>query len=120
MSDKVKRIISLVLMILVSAMLLMSAGMKLSGAKEITEGFTKAGLIGYLHLIAGLELGSVILFWIPKTRNIGFFLLCSYLGGAMCTEMAGGQAPMAALFIAVLWIAMGLRDQNMFFPAKKA
>jgi hypothetical protein len=120
MSDKVKRIISFVLIFLISAVMLLSAGMKLSGSKEVVDGFTKAGLIGSLKLIAGLEILSTVLFLIPKTRNLGFFLLCSYLGGAMVTQMAGGEPPIAAVFIAVLWIAMFLRDKTMFFPVKKA
>ena len=116
MSEKTKRIISIVLMVIPSLMLTMSAFMKLSGAEEIVKGFSKIGLLQHLTWIGIIEIISVILFIYPKTRKIGFLLLCSYLGGAMSIELAGGQPPMAAVFIAVLWISVFLRDKMMFLP----
>lgn len=114
MTTKTKRIISIVLMIIPSLMLLMSSIMKLIGAEQVVTGLTKAGLGNFITLIGVIELLSVALFLYPKTYKIGFLLLCSYLGGAMCIEMAGGQPPMAAVFIAIIWISVFLRDKNMF------
>lgn len=111
---KTTRIISIILMVLPALMLLMSAVMKLSGAKEVVEGLGKAGLGNYIILLGIVELLSVALFLYPKTMKIGFYLLCSYLGGAMSIELAGGQPPMAAIFIAMLWVSMFLRDKTMF------
>lgn len=116
MSEKTKRIISIVLMAIPSLMLTMSAIMKFSGAEEIVKGFSKSGLLPHLIWIGILELFSVILFVYPKTHKIGFLLLCSYLGGAMSIELASGQPPMAAVFIAVLWISVFLKDKLMFLP----
>ncbi|MBL7909835.1 MAG: DoxX family protein [Bacteroidia bacterium] len=117
MTTKTKRIISIVLMIIPSLMLLMSSVMKLIGAEQIVTGLTKAGLGNFITLIGVIELLSVALFLYPKTYKIGFLLLCSYLGGAMCIEMAGGQPPMAAVFIAIIWISVFLRDKNMFLAS---
>lgn len=116
---KTTRIISIVLMALPSAMLLMSAIMKFTHAQPIVEGFTKSGLIGYLNLIAIIELLSLILFWIPKTHKVGFLLLCSYLGGAICMELAGGQFPTAAVFLALIWIGVYLKNKAMFLQEEK-
>jgi len=116
MSEKTKRILSIVLMAIPSLMLTMSAFMKFSGAEEIVNGFNKMGLLPHLTWIGIIELISVILFIYPKTHKIGFLLLCSYLGGAMSIELAGGQPPMAAVFIAVLWISVFLKDKMMFLP----
>ena len=113
MSAKTKRIISIILMVIPSLMLIMSGIMKLSGAEQIVSGFNKIGLGKLVTVIGIIELLSVALFLYPKTYKIGFLLLCSYLGGAMSIELAGGQPPMAAVFIALIWISVFLRDKNM-------
>lgn len=102
-------------MVIPSLMLIMSGIMKLAGAEQVVTGLTKAGLGNFITLIGVVELLSVALFLYPKTYKIGFLLLCSYLGGAMCIELAGGQPPMAAIFIAIIWISVFLRDKNVFF-----
>lgn len=119
MTTKTKRIISIVLMIIPSLMLLMSSVMKLIGAEQVVTGLTKAGLGNFITLIGVIELLSVALFLYPKTYKIGFLLLCSYLGGAMCIELAGGQPPMAAVFIAIIWISVYLRDKNIFLVSSE-
>ncbi|MDP1801101.1 MAG: DoxX family protein [Bacteroidota bacterium] len=117
MTTKTKRIISIVLMIIPSLMLVMSGVMKLTGAEQVVTGLTKAGLGNFITLIGAIELVSVALFLFPKTYKIGFLLLCSYLGGAMCIELAGGQPPIAAIFIAIIWISVFLRDKNMLLSS---
>lgn len=118
MSPKAKRIISVVLMIIPSLMLLMSAFMKLSGNKEIVDGMAKGGFGPYIIMLGIIELVSVALFLYPKTYKIGFLLLCCYLGGAFAVELASGQPPMAALLLVIIWIAVFLRDKLMFLPAE--
>lgn len=113
---KTTRIISIVLMAIPSLMLTMSAVMKLSHAQQIVDGFSKSGLINYLTLIGVIELLSVILFVIPKTHKVGFLLLCSYLGGAISIELASSQPPSAAIFLAVVWVSVYLRNKFMFVP----
>jgi hypothetical protein len=117
--NKTARIFSIILMAIPSLMLVMSGIMKLIGAKQIVEGLGKTGLGNYIFLFGVIELLSVALFIIPKTSKIGFLLLCSYLGGAKSIELASGQPPMAAVFIALLWISVYLKDRAMFLPSKK-
>src|ERR1700749_19439 len=105
MTTKTKRIIWIILMVLPSFMILTSGVMKLAGSRQIVEGLTKAGLGNYITLLGVIELGSLALFIFPKTYNVGFLLLCSYLGGAMSIELATGQPPMAAVFLAVIWLS---------------
>src|SRR6266403_4004410 len=111
--SKTTRIISIVLMVIPSLMLIMSAVMKLAHAQAIVEGFVKSGLGNYITLIGIIELVSVALFLIPKTTKPGFLLLCSYLGGAICIELAGGQPPMAAIFLVLIWTSVYLRNKSM-------
>ncbi len=119
MSTKTTRIISIILMILPSAMLVMSAIMKLTHAPAIVEGFSKSALGNHITLIGIIELVTVILFLIPKTTKVGFLLLCSYLGGAIAVELAGGQPPTAAIFLAIVWISVYLKDKMMFVQRSK-
>lgn len=114
---KITQIMAIVLMVIPSLMLVMSGVMKLMGAQQIVDGLTKVGLANYIVIFGLIELISVGLLWIPKTRNIGFFLLCSYLGGALSIELAGNQLPMAAIFIALLWISILLKDKTMFLKS---
>lgn len=114
MTSKTTRIIALVLKALPSLMLIMSAFMKLSHSQQIVDGFSKSGLANYIDLIGGIEIISVILFWIPKTEKLGFLLLNAYLGGAICIELAGGQFPVAAIFLAIIWLAVYLKERTMF------
>ncbi len=107
-------------MVIPSLMLIMSGIMKLTGAEQVVTGLTKAGLGNLITLIGVIELVSVALFLYPKTYKIGFLLLCSYLGGAMCIELAGGQPPMAAVFIALIWISVFLREKSMLLPTTES
>ena len=120
MSTKTKRTISIVLMVLPSIMIAMSAFMKLAGAEKIVEGLTKGGLGNYVLLFGIIELVSLILFLVPKTHKIGFLLICCYLGGALSIELASGQPPVAAILLAVIWTAVFLRDKYVFLPADTA
>jgi hypothetical protein len=120
MSNKTTRILSIILMALPALMLAMSGFMKLSGAPQIVEGLGKAGLGSYIVLFGLIELVSVVLLWIPKTRRLAFLLICCYLGGALSIELAAHQPPMAALILAVLWTGIYLRDRSVFLEAKPA
>jgi hypothetical protein len=101
-------------MIIPSLMLMMSAGMKLSGAKEIVDGMTKGGFGPWITFLGTIELVSVILFLVPKTYKVGFLLLCSYLGGAIAIELASGKFPVAAVLLALIWTSVFLRERTMF------
>jgi sorbitol-specific phosphotransferase system component IIC len=119
MSAKTTRLISIILLVISSLMLVMSGVMKLIGSQRIIDGLSKIGLGNYITVFGFIELIAVALLWIPKTRNIGFFLVCSYLGGALSIELATAQPPSAAIILAVFWIAAFLRDKPLFLaPAK--
>ena len=114
MSTKTTRIISIILMVLPSLMLIMSAVMKLTGAEQVVTGLTKIGLGSYITLFGIIELIAVGLFLYPKTYKIGFLLICCYLGGALSIELATAQPPSAAIFLSIVWIAVFLKDKLLF------
>lgn len=114
MKTKTTRIISIILMLIPSLMLIMSAIMKLTGAQAIVDGLSKSGLGNYITFIGIIELISVGLFLYPKTYKTGFLLLCCYLGGALSIELGAGQPPMAAVFLVILWIGVYLKNKTVF------
>jgi len=118
MNNKTKKVISIFLMSILTLMLAMSAFFKFMGGEEIVTGLTAVGFGHVIPMLGVVELLSVILFLVPNTRNIGFFLLCSYLGGAAAIEIAGGKFPIALVFIALAWISVYLRNSQLFLNGK--
>ncbi len=69
-----------------------------------------------LPLLAGLQLGAIILFLIPQTAIIGCILLSGYLGGAIASYTRIGEpypvlVPLSTAVIA--WIGLWLREERL-------
>lgn len=64
-----------------------------------------------------LEVICITLFIVPKTRIVGFFLICSYLGGAIAVNFVLGLASLIApgLLLALFWLGMYLKYGKFFF-----
>ena len=100
---KTRRIAGYVLTIIPSLMIIGSGLAKVSGAEQMIENMGNIGLGEMTLFIGVLEILCVILYWIPKTSNIGFFLLCSYAGGIIVGELIGGNLPIPGISISVLF-----------------
>ena len=120
MTTKTKKIISIVLGAIPGAMVLMSGIMKLTLNPKMVEGLTQGGFGSYIQLFGAIEIVSLILFFIPKTKKIGFYLLLSYLGGAMSVELGHGVAPMSIPILILLWISFLLDDKQNFIKSTNA
>ncbi|MEQ8238615.1 MAG: DoxX family protein [Cyclobacteriaceae bacterium] len=112
---KTRRVIGYVLSILVSLMLLFSGVMKIIGVPEMAENMAKIPNIGEMVTVIGvIELVSLALYWIPKTSNLGFFLLCSYAGGIIVGEIVTGEPPIPGTVVAVLlYVSTFLRKPSL-------
>jgi hypothetical protein len=117
MTTKTKRILSIVIGAIPGAMVLMSGIMKLTLNPDMVKGLSAGGFGPYIQVFGAMEVLFLILFFIPKTKNIGFFLLLSYLGGAMATEVGHGMKPISAVLIALFWVSMFIWNKNLFLPA---
>ena len=109
--SKTRNIIGWVLCGITSAALLASGGAKLAQVEQVKE------MLGNLALPIGvIEILTVVVFLIPKTNNVGFFLMTSYLGGVIATEWVNlGQAPIPGVMLnTLLWIGMYLRKPSLF------
>ncbi|MCO5947974.1 hypothetical protein [Mucilaginibacter flavidus] len=113
---KLKKITTSILVWLPALLLALSATAKFAGAAIIVSNLTKAGIIPYfpLPLLGLLELTCVVLYLIPATWRIGFFLLCAYLGGAGAIEISQHLMPTAFILLSLVWIGAFLKDSSLF------
>lgn len=116
MTDKTRKIVSIVVGAVPSAMVLMSGIMKLTLNPKMVDGLTQGGFGPYIQIFGATELVSLLLFFIPKTKKIGFYLLCSYLGGAFAVELSHGSMVMSPILIALYWISMYIDNKENFLP----
>ena len=54
-------------------------------------------------LVGLIELSALAFYWIPKTRNIGFFLLTSFAGGIIVAEVVAGDFPLPGIIVSTLF-----------------
>jgi len=107
---------SYLLSALPAAMLVMSAGMKLSGNRQAMEqASSQLGWPPTVMFVLGLvELGCTVIYLIPRTSVLGAVLLTGYLGGAVATHVRVGDPFIAPLAVGVvLWLALWLREPRL-------
>lgn len=97
----------------------MSAILKLVSLTQTEKKLPIAGMEDKLLPLAILEIISITLFLIPRTMHYGFFLICSYLGGAIAVNLfTGSSSPIAPAFIlALFWLALYFK-RNRWFTSK--
>lgn len=68
-----------------------------------------------MPLYRGLLKKTLII--LPKTRKIGFLLICSYLGGAIAVGLIYGiTSPLLPAFVLFLfWISMYLENRSFLY-----
>lgn len=94
-----------------------SATWKLTRNAWYVAEFTRIGWPeSALPLLAYLQLGSLVLYLIPRTAILGAILLTGYLGGAVATYVRMGEpypvlVPLSTSVIA--WVGIWLRDERL-------
>ena len=104
-----------VLTVLPSLALMMSAGFKFSGMKDVTDGLQKMSWDPGLAVPLGIvELGCTILYLIPQTSVLGAILLTGYMGGAIATHISLEESfVFQAIFGIVIWLGIFLREPRL-------
>lgn len=104
------------LVVLLSLVLVMGGVMKLAGTEPemVMQFLTKAGFGNYIKILGVSEILIAALFLFPKTNKIGFLLTICYFSAALSLEISGGQPPVSAVFIALAWVAMFLKNRELF------
>lgn len=90
--------------------------LKLFELTQRADKLPRTSLAENLLPLAILEIICIVLFVIPRTMNIGFLLICSYLGGAIAvnifTDYSNPFIP--ASFLALFWIGMYFKRKDLF------
>lgn len=97
-----RKIAGYLLSALPSLAVLASGLFKFMDQVEILDPLERLGVAEHAALIGAIEVGCVLLYWIPKTSNIGFFLFCSYIGGIIVGELILGEVPLPGLAIGTM------------------
>jgi len=104
--SKTQKIAGYAMSILFSVQIIMAGVMKLFLAAPIVENMNAVTNWGDKTLFVGiLELIILALYWIPKTQKLGFYLLCSFVGGIIVAEVVAGKPPIAGILVSVLLYA---------------
>jgi hypothetical protein len=95
----------------------LSATWKLTRNAAYVAEFARIGWPGNaLPLLAGLQLGAIMLYLIPRTAILGAILLTGYLGGAIASYVRIGDpypllVPLSTAVIA--WLGIWLREERL-------
>lgn len=100
---KGRRIAGYILSILPTLVIIGSGINKLIGSDALKVNMEKIKMVEIMPYIGILEFIIVILYWIPKTSNIGFFLMASYCGGIIASEITMGEFPLIGIVVATLF-----------------
>ena len=104
-----------VLTILPALMLIFSASGKFLKPPGMEESLKGIGWqMHQLTSIGILELGSTILYLIPKTAVLGAILIAAYMGGAVATHVRVGEPFYFQVALGVVaWLGLWLRESRL-------
>ena len=101
--SKIQKIVGYVMSALFSIQIIIAGVMKVFKAAPIVENMNAVTNWGDKTLFVGiLELILLTLYWVPKTQKLGFYLLCSFVGGIIVAEVVAGIIPFVGIAVAVL------------------
>lgn len=92
-------IVGYALSILASLSVLFSGLLKFTAEPEILVLLEQLGMAEHAVAIGVAEIICVLIYWIPRMVNLGFFLFCAYCGGIVVAEMILGDFPLPGLAI---------------------
>lgn len=112
--SKGQKIAGYILSVLFSFQIFMAGIMKVIGNPEMEKNMANLGSMADLILFVGIgELILLALYWIPQTRKLGFYLMCSFVGGIIATEIIGGRP----VFIGILTTILLYAGTILRFPS---
>jgi hypothetical protein len=92
------------------------AAMTFLRTPQVLEGMSKFGYSeSTLLVVAVLELGSALIYAIPRTAVLGAILMTGYFGGAIATHVrvADPGWPSALILGIFVWAGLYLRDERI-------
>lgn len=102
--SKPRKITGYVLSILASAMIVFAGVGKILQTEDMIKNMSNIPNFEDLLIFVGvLELVILAIYWIPKTSNIGFFLMASFCGGIIAGEIVLGHPPIPGIIVTILF-----------------
>ena len=100
--------------------LIVTAVPKIIGMEFMVNNMADAGMGHMTFWVGIIEISCVILFLLPRTRNIGFLLTVAYTGGIICAQWVAGMSVIPGIVIQILlWIGMRF-EKPEFFAVEKS
>jgi hypothetical protein len=92
-----------------------SAFMKVAQPGDFLGKWTQGYPAGAALPLGVIEIGSYLLYLLPRTRVLGCMLLTAYLGGAVATHVHAQEATffVPILVGVILWAGLYLRDNRL-------
>ena len=95
-------------------MLIAAAVPKFIGVETMIAEAQRMGIEHTLLPSGFIEIACAIVFLIPSTRRIGFFLCVAYIGGIIATRWIVQEFNMGIPMQILLWIGMYFEDKALF------
>ena len=96
--------------------LLFSGVLKLLKLRSVVQGFVESGYPASTIVVIGiLEVGSTVVYLIPRTAVLGAILMTGFLGGAIASNVRIGN-PLFSIPLALgvlVWAGLYLREQRL-------
>ena len=107
---------SLILRLLLSFAFLAAGSQKLIGAEMMVAVYDQIGIGQWFRLLTGVvEVGAVILLWVPSVQILGALLLCGTMVGAVLAHvLILGPSSMPAIILGVLSASVVHLHRNQF------
>ena len=97
------------------ALLIITSVPKILSIEFMVNNMREAGFGHMTFWVGVIELSCVIVFLIPKTRNIGFLLCVAYAGGILAAEWVAQKSVVPGLVVQIfLWIGMYFENPKLF------
>ena len=103
--SKRQRVMGYTLSIIPSVIVFLSGVIKFKPNATMLNPLEKLGVAEHAVLIGLVEILCVVVYWIPRTSNLGFFLFCAYSGGIIVGELIMGEPPIPGLAIGTMVLA---------------
>jgi len=110
-----RRTLGYTLSIFASLAIFLSGALKFIPLASALEPLEKLGLEAYALEVGLAEVALAILYWLPRTQRLGFFLLCTYIGAILLGEILMDEFPLPALILGtMIYLGTYLRMPTLF------
>lgn len=95
-------------------LLIATAIPKIIGLDFMDENMTNIGLGHMIFSVGIIEFLCAIVFLIPQSRKIGFFLCVAYIGGIITAQWTSNSFNLGVIMQVLLWVGMYFEDKELF------